>query len=138
VTKYWINVISKEHVLRGVKDGITQSGHGKEAPLRKMKKGDWIIFYSPKQSLEGNEKLQAFTAIGQLPDDIIYQYEISVTFKPFRRKVDFTKAKEVSILPLIEQLEFIKNKKHWGFMFTFGLFGISKKDFNYISKQMLE
>ena len=135
--KYWINVISKNHVLRGMQEGITQSGHGKEAPLKKMKKGDWIIFYSPKQSLEGDEKLQAFTAIGQLPDDITYQYEMSPNFKPFRRKVTFEKAKDVSILPLIEQLEFIKGEKHWGFMFRFGLFEISEKDFNTISQVML-
>ena len=135
--KYWINVISKEHVLLGVKEGITQSGHGKEAPLKKMRKGDWIIFYSPKQSLEGNEKLQAFTAIGQLPDDAIYQFEMSPTFKPFRRKVNFKKAKEVSILSLIEKLDFIKDKKHWGFMFRFGLFEISEKDFNIISNKMI-
>ena len=135
--KYWINVISKEHVLLGVKQGITQSGHGKEAPLKRMKKGDWIIFYSPKQSFEGNEKLQAFTAIGQLPDDDIYQFEMLSTFKPYRRKVIFKKAKEASIIPLIDQLGFIKNKKRWGFMFRFGLFEISKKDFNNISKKMI-
>jgi predicted RNA-binding protein len=135
--KYWINVISKEHVLLGINLGITQSGHGKEAPLKRMKKEDWIIFYSPKQSLEGQEKLQAFTAIGQLADDTIYQYEISSTFKPYRRKVNFKKAKEISILPLIDHLEFIKDKKHWGLMFRFGLFEISEKDFNTISKQML-
>jgi hypothetical protein len=121
--KYWINVISKEHVLRGVKEGITQSGHGKEAPLKKMEKGD--------------ERLQAFTAIGILADETIYQFEVTPTFKPFRRKVIFKKSKEVSILPLIEQLEFIKDKKHWGFMFRFGLFEISEKDFNTISQIML-
>jgi hypothetical protein len=135
--KYWINVISKEHVLRGIKEGITQSGHGKEAPLKKMKKDDWIIFYSPKQSFDENEKLQTVTAIGQLPDDKIYQFEMSSTFHPFRRKVVFKKAKEISILPLIEKLDFIKDKKHWGFMFRFGLFEISQKDFLTISQVML-
>lgn len=134
--KYWINVISKEHVLRGVQEGITQSGHGKEAPLKRMKKGDWIIFYSPKQSFERDEKLQAFTAIGQLPDDDIYQFETSPTFKPFRRRVRFKKSKEISIIPLIEKLDFIKDKKHWGFMFRFGLFEISEKDFNSITELM--
>lgn len=134
--KYWINVISKNHVLRGVVEGITQSGHGKEAPLRKMKEGDWIIFYSPKQSLEGNEKLQAFTTVGQLADDEVYQFEMSSTFKPFRRKVIFKNSKEISILPLIDKLEFIKDKTHWGFMFRFGLFEISEKDFNTISKEL--
>ena len=137
MTKYWINVISKEHVLMGIKEGITQSGHGKEAPLKRMKKGDWIIFYSPKQSFEGQDKLQAFTAIGQLPDDDIYQYEMSRSFKPYRRKVEFNKAKEISITPLIDQLAFIKDKKRWGFMFRFGLFEIKVDDFKLISKKML-
>jgi predicted RNA-binding protein len=135
--KYFINVISKDHVLKGVKEGFTQSGHGKEAPLKKLHKDDWIIFYSPKQSLDGNEKLQAFTAIGQVTDDNIFQVEMSPQFKPFRRKVQFEHAKEVSILPLIEKLEFIKDKKRWGFMFRFGLFEISEKDFKTISEKML-
>ena len=138
MTKYWINVISKNHVLRGVQEGITQSGHGKEAPLKKMHEGDWIIFYSPKQSLEGDEKLQAFTAIGQMPDDEINQFEMSPTFKPFRRKVVFKDAKEISILPLIEKLDFIKDKKRWGYLFRFGLFEISEKDFQTISNLMMK
>jgi hypothetical protein len=136
MTRYWINVISKNHVLRGVQEGITQSGHGKEAPLKKMHKGDWIIFYSPKQSFEGDEKCQVFTAIGQLPDDEIYQYEMTSSFKPFRRKVTFKKAEEISILPLIEELDFIKDKKRWGYMFRFGLFEILQKDFQTISSLM--
>ena len=102
-----------------------------------MKKDDWIIFYSPKQALVGDEKLQAFTAIGQLPDDDIYQFEMSSTFKPFRRRVTFKKSKEISILPLIEKLDFIKDKKHWGFMFRFGLFEIPEKDFRTISQLLL-
>lgn len=138
MTKYWINVISKNHVLRGLKEGITQSGHGKEAPLKKMHQGDWIIFYSPKQSIEGDEKLQAFTAIGRLPDDDIYQFEMTSSFKPFRRKVDFKKTKEILIHPLIEKLDFIKDKKRWGYMFRFGLFEISEKDFKTISNVMLK
>lgn len=134
--KYWINVISKDHVMHGLKEGITQSGHGKEAPLKRMHQGDWIIFYSPKQSFDGNEKLQAFTAVGHLPDDNIFQFEMSASFHPFRRKVIFEKAKEVPILPLIEKLEFIQDKKHWGFMFRFGLFEISEKDFKTIRDEM--
>ena len=134
--KFWINVISKDHVLRGIRDGITQSGHGKEAPLRKMHKDDWILFYSPKQSLEGDEKLQAFTALGQIVDDVIYQFEMSPTFKPFRRKVIFHKSEDAPIKPLIDKLAFIQDKTYWGYMFRFGLFEISEKDFKTISGAM--
>ena len=45
--RYWIAVVSKEHVMKGVQGGFAQAGHGKSAPLKKMKKDDWLIYYSP-------------------------------------------------------------------------------------------
>ena len=82
--KYWIVVASKDHVMRGVSGGFMQANHGKQAPLKRMTPGDWVIFYSPKQVLENDEKCQAFTAIGQLSDDKIYQVTMSENFAPFR------------------------------------------------------
>ncbi len=137
MTKYFIGVVSREHVLYGVKESIAQIGHGKKQGLARMKKADWFIYYSPKVSLDSTEKLQAFTAIGQIADDTIYQVEISATFKPFRRKMSYKKCKEVPILPLIEKLSFIKNKKNWGFIFRYGLVEIPKEDFELIRSEML-
>jgi hypothetical protein len=134
--KYWINVVSKDHVMRGVAGGFTQANHGKPQGLKRLRKGDWIVFYSPKVAFQGKESLQCFTAIGQVSDDEVYQYEMSEDFKPFRRHVEFKDCTEVSILPLIEQLSFIKDKQHWGFMFRFGFFEIPEKDFTIISQQM--
>ncbi|GAB3904500.1 EVE domain-containing protein [Larkinella knui] len=135
-TQYWIAVASKDHVMRGVAGGFMQANHGKQAPLKRMKPGDWIIFYSPKQILESDEKCQAFTAIGQVRDDEIYQYSMTENFAPFRRNVQFQAAKEVSILPLIDALDFIPNKKAWGYPFRFGFFEIGQKDFDLIDSQM--
>lgn len=39
-TRYWIGVVSKNHVLRGVEGGFAQVGHGKGAPLRRMAPGE--------------------------------------------------------------------------------------------------
>ena len=38
MTKFWIGVVSKEHVLRGVEGGFCQVCHGKKRPLNRMKK----------------------------------------------------------------------------------------------------
>ena len=46
--KYWIGTVSQEHVLRGVAGGFCQVCHGKAAPLNRMKRGDWLLYYSPK------------------------------------------------------------------------------------------
>jgi hypothetical protein len=46
----WIGVVSHSHVLRGVTGGFAQMNHGKQAPLKRMKAGDGLIYYSPRES----------------------------------------------------------------------------------------
>ncbi len=137
-TKYWIAAVSKEHTLRGIAGSFIQVCHGKQAPLKRMKKGDYLIVYSSKITMKGNEKCQAFTAIGQVKDNDVYQFSMSENFKPFRRNIDFFECRESSIIPLINNLEFISNKKSWGFPFRFGFFEINEKDFNLITSKMLQ
>ena len=43
VIKFWIGVMSKEHVMRGVAGGFAQVCHCKGGPLRRMHTGDWLI-----------------------------------------------------------------------------------------------
>jgi predicted RNA-binding protein len=145
--KYFIAVVSREHVMIGVKGGFAQAGHGKSAPLKRMKKGDWLIYYSPVKKFktkdsddtpEKDNKCQCFTAIGVVKDERIYQVEMSKDFVPNRRDVDYKKCKETSIIPLIDKLSFIKDKKHWGYQFRFGIVEIPEPDFKIISKLMLK
>ena len=134
--KYFINTVSRDHVLIGKQDGIIQAGHGKKAPLEKLSKGDFVIFYSPKTSLSGRETLQNFTAIAGIKDEKIYQVVLTNTFRPFRRNAEYFDCNEIPIRPLIADLEFIENKKSWGFKFRLGLFEISENDFRLISARM--
>jgi hypothetical protein len=39
-----------------------QVGHGKAAPLKRIKGGDGFVYYSPTVTLGGKDRLQAFTA----------------------------------------------------------------------------
>lgn len=133
--KYWINVISKERVLAAVAEGVMQS-QDNEAHLNRMKKGDWVVFYSPRTDIEGVTKLQSFTAIGQIADHTIYPVEKAPTLKIFRRKMDYVSSKETPLIPLIQHLLFIVNKKHWGTVFKLSLIQIPDVDFQYIAKQM--
>jgi hypothetical protein len=122
--KYWINVVSQDHVEKGRLGGFTQANHGKPSALRAMKKDDWIVFYSPKTTFEEGEPLQAFTAIAQVIDDEPYQVEVSALFNPWRRNVRFEKLMEAPIKPLVAELEFIQDKVHWGYKFRFGVIEI--------------
>ncbi len=134
----WINTVSREHVRRAVEGGFTQADHGKPDRLRRLGSGDRIAFYSPKTDYPDGDPLQAFTAIGRLIGDELYQVEISPDFRPYRRKVEFLDCVETPIRPLIDGLDFIEDKKRWGFRFRFGLFQVSDHDFELIAAAMTQ
>ena len=135
--RYWIVVASKDHISRGVGGGFMQANHGKAAPLKKMAVNDWVIFYSPKKSHDGNEPLQAFTAIGQVADDQIYPHKMSDDFVPYRRNISYHPCNETPIAALIPHLDFISNKSAWGYNFRFGFFEIPERDFKLIRSAMV-
>jgi len=135
--RYWIGVASKDHVARGVPGGFCQLCHGKSAPLKRMSPGDWIVYYSPKARLEGDELCQQFTAIGEVVGNDVYVFEMAPRFAPFRRDIRFLDARSAPIRPLVEQLSFIRDPKRWGYVFRFGHFEMSREDFELIAGQML-
>jgi hypothetical protein len=137
-TKYWIIVASKDHVKAALAEGIAQSCHGKASPLKRMRKDDFIIYYSGKQTLGRPQMCQEFTGIGKVADEEIYQQRMSEDFCPSRRDIEFLPSRDVSILPLISGLNFIHDKRNWGYPFRFGLLEIDQHDFDLISSQMLQ
>jgi hypothetical protein len=134
--RYWINTVSREHVLRGIEGGFTQADHGRATRLRRLERGDWIVFYSPRTELRGGEPLQHFTAIGRIEDGEPYQVEMTPDFHPWRRRVDFLACREAPIRPLLEALDFIPDPKRWGFPFRRGLFEVGVDDFALIAEAM--
>jgi hypothetical protein len=137
-SRFWIGVVSASHVRLGVQGGFAQLCHGKSAPLRRMCAGDWLIYYSPRTDMSKGEPLQAFTAIGRVEDDIVYEYSMSDSFVPFRRNICYTRCKEVKIGDLLEQLSFTRGNRNWGYMFRWGHFEIRREDFLTIAGAMLE
>lgn len=136
--KYWVIVASKDHVQKGISEGFAQACHGKAAPLKRMRKGDFVIYYSGKQTMGKLDKCQEFTAIGEVLDENTYPVQVSADFCPSRRNIVFWDHRDVSILPLISELDFIPNKQSWGYPFRFGFLEINQHDFDLISNQMLQ
>lgn len=136
MTRYWIGVASCEHVQKGIAGGFAQVCHGKPGPLKRLSKGDWMIYYSPTLHFGEKDPCRSFTAIGKISDGDPYVFTMSKNFNPWRRDVEFLPSQIVPIEPLLEKLTFIKNKKRWGFPFRRGCFEISKADFLLIAKAM--
>ncbi|MCA9935451.1 MAG: EVE domain-containing protein [Ardenticatenaceae bacterium] len=136
-TRYWVIVASKNHVMNGARWGIAQANHGKAAPLKRMQVGDGVLYYSPKVEFEGDEKLQAFTAVAYVTGESVYQFDMGGGFVPYRRDVAYLDCVDAPIRPLIPALTFIEDKSRWGYLFRYGFFEIPKADFELIASQML-
>jgi hypothetical protein len=134
--RYWVNTVYRNHVQNGVAGGFTQADHGSNTRLKRLSKGDAIVFYSPRAEMGAGETVRRFTAIGEIIDEAPYQVEIVPEFRPWRRAVKFLPISEAPIEPLIASLEFIRNKKSWGFIFRRGLFEIGETDFRTIERAM--
>lgn len=133
--KFWLGVVSKDHVTRGIQGGFAQVCHGKKGPLAKMKKGDWLVYYSPSEKVGEKSNLKAFTAIGQIADDEVFQFEMTKDFCPFRRKVNFKKSKDLALVDIKEKLSFTQ-RPNWGYQLRLGLIELEEADFKKIAQAM--
>lgn len=136
MTRYWIGVVSREHVKTGEAGGFCQLCHGKDAPVRRMLPGDWLIYYSPREKMRGGEPVQAFTAIGEIKPGEPYAHDMGNGFMPTRRDVAYHSAREAPIRPMLNDLSFTANQRNWGMIFRRGVVEIPLEDFNIIATAM--
>ena len=132
----WIAVACAQHARRGLEGGFMQVCHGKGGPLRRPRAGEGVVYYSPTVSLKGSDRLQAFTSIGLVKDERIYQVDMGGGFQPFRRDVSYVAANEASILPLLDRLALTCGNRNWGYRFRLGLVEITARDFAMIAAAM--
>lgn len=133
--RYWLAVVQHDHVLRGVALGIAQVNHGARAPLAAMNESDGFVYYSPRETI-GGDPLKAFTAIGRIADDAVYQASDG-DFRPWRRRVEYREDAELApIRPLLGALDLTRNAPNWGYQLRRGLIELTKHDFEVIGRQM--
>ena len=135
----WIAVASAEHARRGCATparGYMQVCHGKCAPLKRVLPGDRVAYYSPTITMGGKDKCQSLVSIGLVRGGEPYAFDMGGGFVPFRRDVAYVPAREASILPLLDQFEFVEDRSRWGYKFRFGLFKIGDGDMRLIAQAM--
>lgn len=131
----WLSVVSADHVARGVGLGIAQIGHGSRSGLARLHSGEVLVYYSPRQTL-GGVPLQAFTAIGRVADDEIWQAEDEGGFRPWRRRVDYdTGAGAVPLADVKADLE-LTSAPNWGYRLRRGLVELTAGDVAVIAAAM--
>ncbi len=129
---HWLGVVSRAHVERGIAGGFAQLCHGKEGPLRRMKVGDWLIYYSPSTEMGGGERLQAFTALGRVVGERVYERDMGGGFVPFRRDVRYEPVRAVPIATLTAELH-LTARPNWGMALRRGHLPLDEHDFERIA-----
>jgi EVE domain len=132
----WIGVACADHVRRGRQSGVMQLCHGKASPLRRVRPGDVIAYYSPTHVFRGKDKLQAFTALGVVREGQPYAFDMGGGFCPFRRDVEWFETRDAPIAPLLDVLDFAAGRRNWGYQLRFGLFPIGDRDMELIAQAM--
>jgi hypothetical protein len=135
----WIAVACADHARRG-RDagppGFMQVCHGKRAPLDRVAKGDRVTYYAPATAMRGSDRLQSFVSIGLVESATSYRFDMGDGFIPWRRDVLYVHAQDAPINPMLPQLDFVEDLRHWGYKFRFGLFSIGDDDMRRIAHAM--
>ncbi len=134
--KNWIAVASADHVAIGRAAGFMQVGHGKRAPLTRLRPGDRVVYYSPTQQFGVQDALQSFTAIGVVRAGEPYSVDMGGGFVPWRRDVTYAAACPTSIRPLLDALAFVQPRANWGAKFRYGFFAVGDDDLAVIARAM--
>lgn len=120
--------------MRGVAGHFAQVCHGKAPPLRRMQRGDWLVYYSPSVEM-GGAPLRAFTAIGQLEDDEVFPFDMGGGFVPFRRRVRYVAAREVPLEAVKARLQLCASQ-HWSMSLRRGHMRLADEDARIIATAM--
>lgn len=139
--RYWLGVVHRDHVRRGVAEGIAQLNHGSRAAILRLSPGDGLVYYSPKDVYPDGRALQAFTAIGRVAEGEPWQAELVAMagreVRPWRRRVDYAAdIVEAPIAPLLPVLELTRDTPNWGWLMRRGVLEMSSHDFAVIAREL--
>ncbi len=134
--RYWLVVASREHVGRAVAGGFVQACRGKLRPLERMRAGDGVVCYSPRERMDRvSPRVQSFVALGRLVDDRSYPFAMPDGRVPHRRDVDWRLVQPVALAGLAPRLH-LAAQPDWPMMLRRGHLELDAHDFQLIAGAM--
>jgi DGQHR domain-containing protein len=127
--KAWLLTATLENWYLCGEKGLFGS-HGNRSFLHTIKKGDQFVAYAPSIGFVGYGAIEGeyFESNIKIWNDRAYKHRFQIS-TPVSGKV-------LPATSVIDDLEFVKNKKNWGVFFKAGVREIPISDFNLISKKI--
>ncbi len=132
--RYFVAVAARDAIDAAVTGGYVEINHGRAAPLARMRDGDALVWYAPRVCERG-EAVQAFCALAFVNGDTAGSGDENAP-AICRRAARYVAAQPAPIRPLIDVLDFIRDKRHWGIALRYGFVQISAQDFVRIAHSM--
>lgn len=135
--RYWVGVVGAKHAKIGLDRGFCAFSHGKKSAVARLNPGDRFAYYSPREGYREGDVVQAFVAVGTVGEGEPFEVDFNGAAAWARSAVTDIHNRAPA-KPLLEQLSFVSNPKHWGMAFRRSLFEISEGDFAIIEAAMQE
>jgi len=136
MTARWIGVAAASHVAIGVREGFAMFAHGKHTAAKRVRCGDWVAYYSPREGMNEGAEVRAFVAIGEAVPGDVAERLMAPGVTGWHRPMRWLDAAPADIYPLLDKLAFVKDRQHWGMYFRKSLFKVSDGDFALIADAM--
>lgn len=134
--EHFIGVVHKAQALRAREMGIVAFSHGRESAVRSLAVGDAVILYAPRTDFDG-DPVQAFVAHAIVTGEAPETREFAPGMTAWTRAARYDEITEIPVRPMLDDLEFVTNPRHWGMSFRQGKFAIGQADYLRIATALL-
>lgn len=136
MSRCWIGVAAAAQVRRGAEGGFVMFAHGRHEAAKRLSPGDFFVYYAPREWLDEGAQVRAFIEIGQIAPGDPAERQMSEGASGWSRPAEFWDARIADVYPLLPQLSFVRDPRHWGMAFRRSLFEVPAVDFRLIAAAM--
>jgi len=133
----WVCVLSRADALAAIATGTLCLGPQGEGRLRRMRLGDGVAIYSPREGRRTGAVVRRFTAVGTVTGIAPYQGD-GLTADDWCRAVDLVDTGgEAAVEALLPRLSFVRDEPGWGVVFRPGFLQVTTDDIAVVREAVL-
>ncbi|GAB3084104.1 hypothetical protein GCM10027215_29290 [Nocardioides zeae] len=133
----WICVLSRADALAAIATGTLCLGSRGEGRLRRMRLGDGVAVYSPREERRAGAVVRRFTAVGTVTGVAPYQGDGAMPDDWCRAVELVDTGGEAAVEPLLPRLSFVRDEPGWGVVFRPGFLEVAIDDIAVVREAVL-